>query len=51
MGGVGAAWLASKGDPVSAALALGMGVVGASLPESNAGAYSYILAVKRRLSG
>ncbi len=50
IGGVGAAWFASKGDAVSAALALGVGLVGASLPKSNAGAYSYILAVKRRLS-
>ncbi len=50
LGGVGAAWLASKGDVLSAALALGMGIAGASFPESNAGAYSYLFAVKRRLS-
>lgn len=50
MGCVGAAWFASKGDVLSAALALGVGLVGVSFPQSNAGAYSYLFAVKRRLS-
>jgi hypothetical protein len=50
LGGLGAAWLAAQDNVFLAAMALGTGIVGASFPESNAGAYSYLFAVKRRLS-
>lgn len=46
LGAVGAAWAADHGDIVAAALALAAGVIGASVPRADAGAYTYLFRVR-----
>lgn len=49
LGVAGAAWQASHGDIVSAALSLGAGFAGAALMRADAGAYSYLFRVRDSL--
>ena len=50
IGAVGAAWATAHGDPVSALIQLGQGVVGAAPTEARPSAYSYVFRVQERLS-